>query len=145
MPIVTCPKCNTPNRVPPEKEGLHGKCGRCAHQLPAFNLGQVFELNDQDFASFLAAYRDLLILVDFYSQTCGPCQAIAPVIARLPEKFGPRLAVGKLDTVRNPITAGKFHIQGVPTLLFFRNILKIDAIVGAPPAEALYQRIRQLL
>lgn len=145
MPIITCPKCNIANRVPLEKEEIQGKCGRCGHQLPTFSLRHVFELNDHDFSSFLATYRDLLVLVDFYSHACGPCQAIAPVIAQLPRKFGPRLAVSKMDTGRNPITAGKFQIQGVPTLLFFRNIHKIDAIVGAPSVEALHRHIQRLL
>ena len=145
MPVISCPQCKTTNRVPSEKEGQQGKCGRCDQPLPTFSLRQVFELHDRDFASFLATYRDLLVMVDFYAPTCGPCQAIAPIIGQLPGKFAPRLAVGKLDTSRSPMTASRFQIRGVPTLMFFRNSRKIDAIVGAPPAEALEQRIRQLL
>lgn len=145
MPYVVCPQCRTQNRIPIEKEGLQGKCGRCGLLLPSFSLHRPVELRDGDFDLFVKQYRDLLCLVDFYSPSCGPCQMLAPIIDALPGKFKGKLAVGKLNTGTNPRIATRFRISGVPTLLFFKNGQLVDQAVGALPEYALSQRVHNLL
>jgi hypothetical protein len=90
MPIITCPQCRTTNRMPVQKEGLQGNYGRCDQRLPTFSLRQFFPLEDYDFPPFLDTYRDLLALIGINAPPCAPDQTIAPVLARLLDKFGPR-------------------------------------------------------
>ena len=137
--IIVCPACGTKNRIPPEKQGLTPKCGRCQNRLSG-----VFELTDQNFSQVIGA-TSLPILVDFYSPTCGPCRMIAPIVEELARRYQGRVLVAKLDTSRHPMTPARFQIRGVPTLIFFRQGQIADQVVGAVPAQELEARLQRLL
>jgi len=137
--INTCPSCGTKNRIPTGKQHLFPKCGKCGKQIPATQAVPV-ELGDAEFQSFLSE-SSLPVMVDFYSPTCGPCQAIAPVVAKLSKDYLGKVIIAKLDTSSNPGTAMRYKIRGVPSLLFFRNGQIVDQIVGAPPEAQLRQKL----
>ena len=141
--IQSCPSCGTKNRIPMEKRGLRPKCGRCGRQLPAIPPG-VIQLGDDNFRQVVNG-TPLPVLVDFYSPTCGPCQALAPVIQQLADQYDGRALICKLDTSRHQRTAAEFGIRGVPTLLFFKNGQMVDQIVGAVPAQEIQGRLNRLL
>lgn len=64
---------------------------------------------------------DKLVLVDFYADWCGPCKMMAPVLKQFAAEMGDRLRVLKVDVDRNQAVAIEYQIQGVPTLILFRN------------------------
>lgn len=143
--IVTCPSCGAKNRIPAAKRHLTPKCGRCgAFLVEAGNEGQVVELGDHNFQQVVNA-TDKPVLVDFYSPTCGPCVGLAPVIANIAQAYAGRAMICKLDTSRHQLTATKFRIRGVPTLIFFKNGEVVDQVVGAVPGNELEQRLNRLL
>ncbi len=139
--IVVCADCGARNRVPTEKQHLAPKCGRCGSRL---STGGVIELTDQNFQQ-VVENSTLPVLVDFYSPTCGPCQILAPVIEQMAGQYAGRAVVCKLDTSRHQMTAAKFQIRGVPTLMFFKNGQPVDQVVGAIPGHELEQRLNMLL
>jgi len=141
--IVVCPDCGAKNRIPADKQHLTPKCGRCGTRLPV-PAGTVVELSDQNFQQ-VVENSGLPVLVDFYSPTCGPCHALAPVIKQLAGQYAGRAIICKLDTSRHQMTAARFRIRGVPTLIFFKNGQPVDQVVGAVPAQELEQRINSLL
>jgi thioredoxin 2 len=106
--------------------------------------GTVIELSDQNFQQVVAG-SGMPVLVDFYSPTCGPCHALAPVIEQLAAEYSGRAVICKLDTSRHQMTAAQFQIRGVPTLIFFKNGQPVDQVVGAVPAQELQQRLNGLL
>ena len=61
------------------------------------------------------------VLVDFSAEWCGPCKAQSPVIAEVARELGEKLKVIKVDVDKNPMIAARFRVQGVPTLILFRN------------------------
>jgi len=83
-------------------------------------------------------------MVDFYSPTCGPCKAIAPVITNLSKEYLGKVIIAKLDTSKNPGTAMHYKIRGVPSLFFYKNGEVIDQIVGAPPESQLRQKLNTM-
>ena len=141
--IIVCPGCGAKNRIPAEKQHLTPKCGKCGARLPASG-GTVIELSDQNFQQ-VVMNSALPVLVDFYSPTCGPCHALAPVIEQLAGQYAGRALICKLDTSRHQVTASQFQIRGVPTLIFFKNGQSADQVVGAVPAQELQQRLNSLL
>lgn len=141
--IIVCPNCGAKNRIPAEKQHLTPKCGKCGARLSVAG-GTVIELSDQNFQQ-VVNNSTLPVLVDFYSPTCGPCHALAPVIEQLAGQYAGRALICKLDTSRHQMTAAQFQIRGVPTLIFFKNGQSVDQVVGAVPSQELEQRLNNLL
>jgi len=140
--IIVCPSCGAKNRIPADKLHLTPKCGRCGTQLSV--PGGVIELSGQNFQQVVNS-STLPVLVDFYSPTCGPCHTLAPVIEQLAGQYAGRAVICKLDTSRHQMTAARFQIRGVPTLIFFKNGQPVDQVVGAVSGQELEQRLNSLL
>ncbi len=83
------------------------------------------------------------VVVDFWAPWCGPCHMIAPALEALAKEFAGRLLVAKLNVDENPVTASRFGVMSIPTLIVFRNGEPVDRIVGALPAPVLRERIRR--
>ena len=142
--LVICPGCKAKNRIPRDKQHLAPKCGRCGISLVGAPVsGIVNPLTDAKFQQ--VEQSPLLVLVDFYSPTCGPCRMIAPVIENLAGLYAGRLLVYKLDTTSQRMSSARFQIRGVPTLLFFKEGAMVDQLVGAVPQADIERRINTLL
>jgi thioredoxin 2 len=139
--LIVCPGCGAKNRIAMEKAHLVAKCGKCGNPLPV--QGAAVELDDVSFQRVVMT-SSLPVLVDFYSPTCGPCHALAPVIDQLARQYAGRALICKLDTSRHQMSAAQFQIRGVPTLLFFKGGKQVDQLVGAVPARELEQRLDRL-
>ena len=143
--LIPCPGCGAKNRIPPEKQHLVPKCGRCGRSLAGAPVsGLVNPLTDATFHQQVEQ-ASLPVLVDFFSPTCGPCRSIAPVIDALAAQYAGRLMVFKIDTSSQQLNAGRFGIRGVPTLLFFDGGQMVDQLVGAVPQAEIQARIETLL
>ncbi|NES92966.1 thioredoxin, partial [Okeania sp. SIO2B9] len=77
----------------------------------------------KQFDSFdeLLASSKIPVLVDFYATWCGPCQIMAPILEQVNQKMKDRLRIVKIDTDKYPQLASKYGIQGLPTLVLFKN------------------------
>ncbi len=85
------------------------------------------------------------VLVDFWAPWCGPCRMIAPVVEKLAAEYAGRLRVAKVNTDENPLWAGRFGVQGIPTLLLVRNGQVVDRLVGAYPEPMLRDAVERAL
>lgn len=73
-------------------------------------------------AEEFAGLRDAgLVLVDFYSTTCGPCKMLAFILADVDKELGDELTIAKLDFDKNPELVEEFGIKGYPTLVLLRD------------------------
>lgn len=77
------------------------------------------------------------VLVDFTATWCGPCKLLAPIVAELAEELGDSVKVGKLDIEDAPVTAGKFGVRGVPTLMVFKGGERVAQHVGLTTKQKL--------
>ena len=88
---------------------------------------------------------ELPLVVDFWATWCGPCRMIAPVIAKLAEKYDGKIAVGKCDVEDNDDLAAEFGIRNIPTILFFKNGEVVDKMVGAQSEAKIDEKFQALL
>jgi thioredoxin 2 len=142
--IVACPSCMTKNKVAGGKQHRNPRCGKCKTPLPMADYAVPVELTDQD-AAQLIPEADLPLMIDLYSPDCSPCRTLAPVIDRLARKFFGRAIIAKIDTSTNRLSAARYGIRGVPTLLFLKKGQVVDQIVGALPENALVARLNSFL
>ncbi|MFZ5801270.1 MAG: thioredoxin [Candidatus Omnitrophota bacterium] len=101
-------------------------------------------LNDKNFKEEVLD-ADLPVLVDFWADWCSPCKMLTPVIEEVAEEFAGRLKVAKLDIDAGKVTATKYGIMSIPTLIIFKGGKAVDQAVGALSKRDLVARIKENL
>ena len=84
------------------------------------------------------------VLVDFWAEWCGPCRMLAPVVARLAQANEGKIIVGKMNVDENQQTPQKYGIQGIPSLLIFKNGEVANQIVGFQSQENIQKVIDEV-
>ncbi len=73
---------------------------------------------------------DVPVLVDVWADGCGGCQRLAPLIDLVASEYVGRAKVGKLNAMSNSITATKYSIRGLPTVLVFKGGNVVEQRLG---------------
>jgi thioredoxin 1 len=81
-----------------------------------------------------------IVLVDFWAEWCGPCKRFGPIYEKSSEQHGD-VVYAKLDTDANQQLSGQLGIEGIPTLMAFREGVMVFNQAGALPGPALEQVI----
>ncbi|HUS60349.1 MAG TPA: thioredoxin [Nevskiaceae bacterium] len=97
-------------------------------------------LSDQNFKKEVLQSK-LPVLVDFYGEWCLPCKLLAPIISQVAKDLDGRVKIGKLDVDKNPQTAQKYGVMGVPTVILFKAGKEAKRIVGLRSKEDLVREL----
>lgn len=83
------------------------------------------------------AAKNELIVLDFASNNCPPCEMIAPIYHDMSEldEFN-KVKFLKVNVSDHPDVAERYGVDGWPTFLLFKNREKVDEIVGGQAARA---------
>jgi thioredoxin 1 len=73
------------------------------------------------------------VVVDFWAPWCGPCHAIAPALEQLAGETE-KVEFVKVDIDENPVTASRYQVLSIPTVILFENGEAKETVIGARPA-----------
>src|SRR5688572_32835272 len=103
----------------------------------------VAEITDQNFDSTVAGSKP--VFVDFWAPWCGPCRIIGPIVEELAGGYEGKMTIGKMNVDDNPVTAEKYQVTSIPTLIIFKDEKVADRVIGAMPKSELQKFIERNL
>jgi thioredoxin 2 len=128
--LITCPQCQTKNRVPDERAQQDPVCGHCGQALLS---GAPIELSDASFDAVVKG-SDLPVLIDFWAPWCGPCRQMAPQFEQAAQQLKGQVLLAKVNSDDNPRLAQRFGIRSIPTLVKVNQGVEVKRLSGAVPA-----------
>ena len=143
--IIRCLKCGTKNRMPENRLNDLPLCGKCRAKLVVTsNQGRPVEVTDSTFS------REILsapgsVLVDCWAPWCGPCSVVAPILDELASKYAGGVRIAKLNVDENPLTASRYEVRNIPTLLLFKDGNLVNTLVGALLKDTIEQHLISIM
>lgn len=109
-------------------------------EAPGKPAGKPIDLSDADFHR--AVKQHPVMVVDFWAPWCGPCRMVSPILEELSSEMAGVATFGKVNVDDNPAVASEFGIQGIPTIMIFKDGEPVDGLVGAAPKAMIEARIK---
>ncbi|MCS7143335.1 MAG: thioredoxin [Aigarchaeota archaeon] len=105
--------------------------------------GHPVVVNDSNFDELIRS--NTMVIVDFWADWCMPCRMLAPIVEELASELRGKAVVGKLNVDENPVSASKYGIMSIPTLMIFKDGRPVDAIIGVTSKSNILKKINKYL
>jgi thioredoxin 2 len=137
--IVRCRSCGAKNRVKLDLLASLPSCGRCKSRLSVPD--RAVNVSEGEFLEEVLR-ETIPTAVDFWAPWCGPCKMVSPILEEIADKHPGKIKVVKVNSDENPGLSQRFGIQGIPTIILFRDGKEVDRLVGAAPRDNIVRFLR---
>ena len=103
----------------------------------------MIQATEKNFDELLSMEKPLM--VDFGAEWCGPCKALAPMVAELAETYKEQAVIAACDVEENNDIAVRYSIRNIPTVIFFKDDKEVGRQVGAIAKFVLEEKLKALL
>ena len=86
-----------------------------------------------------------MTLVDFWANWCGPCRALTPTIIEVAKEYAGKALIAKLDVDESPVTAERFQVFSIPTMIIFKDGQEVERLVGLSPKNRITEALQKYL
>lgn len=83
------------------------------------------------------------VVVDFWAEWCGPCKQMAPHLDAVADELSGKVTVAKINVDENPMSASKYGVRGLPTLMLFKGGKMVDSQLGAMSKQRITEWIAE--
>jgi thioredoxin 1 len=102
------------------------------------------DVTSQDFAEQVLN-AEQMVVVDFSSERSSACQIFNPEFAAVSKEYQGRVTFAKLDVDKNEELTSQWNVDGIPTVIFFKNGQEINRIKGILMRDRLRRQIEGAL
>ncbi len=138
--LLKCRSCGAKNRVQLDLLSSILRCGKCKAQLVVPDR-TVDITSEQDLAREVLE-ETIPTAVDFWAPWCGPCSMMGPLLNEIAGNYAGRIKIAKVNSDDNPDLAARHGVQGIPTLILFRDGKEVDRLIGAAPRDRVLNFLR---
>jgi len=107
-------------------------------------MDEPIHVSDENFEKAILK-SEIPVIVDFWAPWCGPCKMVAPILEKIAKEYKDMLVIAKVNTDENPEWAGRYGVQGIPTMLFVAGGKILHRQVGAVPEGVLREALSEFL
>ncbi|MCP4577670.1 MAG: thiol reductase thioredoxin [Deltaproteobacteria bacterium] len=86
-----------------------------------------------------------LTLMDFNAPWCAPCRTQEPILEQLSIQYEGKASIAAINVDANQDIAAVLGIQGIPTMIIFKNNKEIQRFVGVQSESTLPDAMDKLL
>jgi putative thioredoxin len=85
------------------------------------------------------------VVVDLWAEWCGPCKTLGPIIEKVVDETGGKVALAKVDIDANPGLGQAFRVQSIPAVFVAQGGKVYPGFIGAQPEHVVRQFVESLL
>ena len=85
---------------------------------------------------------DCPVVLDFWAPWCGPCRMVAPIVAKIAEKYDGKIKVGKVNVDDEVELATQFRVSAIPMIVRMDKGAMTAQAVGYRPQDALEAELK---
>jgi thioredoxin 2 len=131
--------------MPEDRLDQQPVCGKCGVPIIiSDDKGHPMDITDETFSKEVLSYSGP-VLMDSWAPWCAPCRMVGLILDELASKYAGGVKIVKLNVDENPVTASKYNIQSIPTMLLFKGGSLVNRLVGALPKEEIERHLLSIM